>query len=516
MKAKRPRFLRRALKVLLLFIGWMFLFYLWERPVPAAVTDLRFVVSFDSTAHSEPFTGNLYLFFSKNPQQAPRMGPNWFRPEPFLSLPVENWQPDTPLTIRAEDFKRAKTFPRAFDKVDWEGLQVQAVARFNPHAREVGRGAGNGYSNVVTIDAASAQNLIPLRISQLVSEPEFKESKWCKEFVHRSDLLSKFHGRDVEMKAAVLLPESYFDEPERRYPVIYQIPGFSGTHYYYQTDKPVQEENEGGVEFLRVLLNPECELGHHVFADSANNGPVGQALVEEMIPQFDKTYRTIAEPAARFLTGHSSGGWSSLWLQVTYPDFFGGTWSTAPDPVDFRDFQMINLYRDGENMYTDAEGQRRPLARQENRPVLWYQDFADMEWALGYGGQLHSFEAVFSPRGEDGSPRLLWDRETGRVDTEVAETWEAYDIRLILERNWQTLGPKLAGKIHVFMGDADTFYLDGATLLLKKSLQELGSDAVVDIFPGKDHGSLLTQQLRSRIREEMVEAFLRAFPDAGK
>jgi hypothetical protein len=198
---------------------------------------------------------------------------------------------------------------------------------------------------------------------------------------------------------------------------------------------------------------------------------------------------------------------------VTHPDDFAGTWSTAPDPVDFRDFQRINLYRPGENMYVDTAGKRRPLARRGDRVLLWYKGFADMEWTLGYGGQLHSFEAVFSPRGKDGKPLLLWNRKTGRIDTNVAKTWEEYDIRLVLERNWKTLGPQLAGKLHVHVGDQDTFYLDGATVLLKQSLEKLGSDAVVEIHVGKDHGSLMTPQLRARIRREMVATFLKHHPD---
>ncbi len=131
-----------------------------------------------------------------------------------------------------------------------------------------------------------------------------------------------------------------------------------------------------------------------------------------------------------------------------------------------------------------------------------------MEWALGPGGQLHSFEAVFSPRGEDGTPQLIWDRRTGAVDTAVTRHWEKYDIRLILERNWSDLGPKLNGKLHVIMGDQDTFYLEGATILLKESLKQLGSDAEIEIVPGRDHFNLLEKSLLLRIRREMAERFL--------
>ena len=315
------------------------------------------------------------------------------------------------------------------------------------------------------------------------------------------------------MQGAVLLPASYYDQPERRYPAIFEIPGFGGTHLARQPEAPVQELNAGGVEFLRVTLDPSCPLGHHVFANSANNGPVGQSLVSEFVPEFDKLFRTVAAPTARFLTGHSSGGWSSLWLQVAYPDVFGGTWSTSPDPVDFRDFQQINLYRSGENMYRDSAGSRRPLARNGSQVLLWYDDFDHTEEVLGYGGQLHSFEAVFSPRGTDGNPLRLWNRQTGVIDTTLAKTWEKYDIRLVLERQWAQLGPKLAGKLHVIQGELDTFYLDGATRLLKESLARLKSDAVVEMVPGKTHFDLLTTELNQRLRAEIVQTFLQHHPN---
>jgi len=351
---------------------------------------------------------------------------------------------------------------------------------------------------------------VRLTIDQLVPERNFEDAKWSKQCSVRSEKLSAFHHRDVLIKAAVLLPKSYFDQPERRYPTIFNIPGFGGTLFFGRREEPIDEHNPGEIEFLRVTLDPNCPRGHHAFADSDTNGPWATALVTEWLAAFEQQFRAISAPHGRMLTGHSSGGWSSLWLQITHPQMFGGVWSTAPDSVDFRDFQQINVYRDAENAYRDPEGNRRPIARRgADHVVIWLDDFDRMEQVLGHGGQFESFEAVFSPRGAGGQPLPLWNRTDGAIDPAVARTWERYDIRLVLERNWQSLGPQLRGKLHVHMGEHDTFYLDGAARLLKESLEQLGSDAVIEIHPGKDHGSLVTGELRDRIRREMSETVLR-------
>lgn len=464
-----------------------------------------FRVRFTDAVRAEPFTGRVYVLLSQRAPQ-PRTGPEWFHTEPFLARDVVDLKPGEFCEL-SPSTEGVLTYPRRFDDVTLSGFRAQAVVRFSPRERKLGTGPGNGFSDVVVLGSEPGQ--VEFTVDTLQPDRQFQETEWTKLLSVRSTLLSEFHGDEVFLQAAVLLPRSYHDQPDRRYPTIFTIPGFGGTHFDERRNRPVEEHNPGGVEFLRVMLDPSCPLGHHVFADSANNGPVGQALITELIPEFDRRFRSVPEPGARFLTGHSSGGWSSLWLQVTYPESFGGVWSTSPDPVDFHDFQRINLYRPGENMYVDPADQRRPLGRAGGQVLIWYDDFAWMEHVAGPGGQLHSFEAVFSPRGADGTPRLIWDRETGVVDTEVARTWEKYDIRLVLERNWPELGPKLAGKLHVFMGDQDTFYLEGATVLLKESLEKLGSDAVVEIHAGKDHGSLLSRALLERIRTEMAEAYLR-------
>jgi hypothetical protein len=479
--------------------------------VPAA-EPLEFDVRLDPDVAKAPITGRLFVFLSQGLGQ-PRFGPSWFHPQPFFGLDVKAFAPGTTRSIDG----RADGFPQPLKKLKRGRYQVQALLDHDFYSPFPGTGPGNFYSDArwMELDPA-ASGKVELVLRHMVEAPRFPESKWVKEVVLRSPMLSKFHGREVIERAAAVLPASYYDGPQRRYPAVYVVPGFGGSHLGlargYLAGPP--KAAEGEVEFIRVLLSGRCKWGHHEYANSATNGPRGDALVREMIPHIDRQFRTIAAPTARFLTGHSSGGWSSLWLQVSYPETFGGVWSIAPDPVDFRDFSGVNLYADPpQNFYRDAQGRLRPIARRGTEPVLWLEPFCRMDDVLSRGGQMRSFEAVFSPRGPDGLPRKLWDRTTGRIDPEVARAWRKYDIRLVLEQHWPELGPKLRGKLHIVTGELDTFYLEGAVKLLAQTLRKLGSDAVIEIVPGADHGTVLAGDLYGKIRRQMSQAFLKHHPD---
>ncbi|MCI0457956.1 MAG: hypothetical protein L0Z62_13400, partial [Gemmataceae bacterium] len=471
---------------------------------PAAVAQprpLEFHLTYDRGITPGPFTGRVYVMLARNLLTQPPSGPNWFNPEPFFAIDVKDWKPGETRTLDAS----ALGCPQPLGKLQPGKWCATAVLDLDQGARSFSHGDGNGYSvpRFVELDPAST-GPVKLHIERIWKASPFTESARVKLVEIESKLLSAFHRRPTFLRAGVVLPKSYAENKDRRYPIIWEIPGFSGRHTMAHAAAQRNTTEVAGVEMLHVMLDPDCRLGHHVFADSDNNGPCGKALVEELIPHIERTFRGIGAPTARFVTGHSSGGWSSLWLQVAYPDFFGGCWSTAPDPVDFRDFQKVNIYEPGVNLFTDDRGKPRPLGRRGDKVILWYRPFSDMEVVMGRGGQLFSFEAVFSPKTADGTPRPLRDRQTGKVDPETAKAWQRYDIRLVLERNWQTLGPKLAGKIHIYMGEKDNFYLEGATLLLKQSLAKLGSDAVVEIFPGRDHGTLLDAALRRRMAQEMA------------
>ena len=461
-----------------------------------------FEVSYDAKVSPGPVSARVYVMLGPAVgSREPRTGPDWFRPQPFYAVEAKNWKPGEPLVVG----KDAIGFPAPLASLEPGTYRAQAVVRLNPDTHSLGDGEGNAYGPAVKFEVGpdAPEGPAQLVVDTVVPPKPFEETDRLKLVDIPSPILSDFHKRPIRMRAAVVLPEGL--ELGEKVPTVYIIPGFGGDH---RMARGLTRGGRGAYarDMIRVVLDPDCGTGHHVFADSAFNGPRGKALVEEMIPFIEATYPAIPEPGARLLNGHSSGGWSSLWLQVAYPDYFGGTWSTSPDPVTFNDFQRIDLYAPGENTFVDRAGNRRPLARMGGKEVLFVEDFARMEDVIGDGGQLHSFEAVFSPLDSAGRPRPYYDRKTGAVDTEVANAWEKYDILRVLRKNWDTLGPKLGGKLHVYTGEVDTFYLEGAVKLLKEAMAKIGSDAVIEIFPGKDHSNLMDAAMAERLDREMKAA----------
>ena len=397
------------------------------------------------------------------------------------------------------------------DRLEAGAYRAQALIDLDNTTRDFNAGLGNLYSRAVRCELHGARGgSIDLSADRAITNKPPKDTDWVKLVEVRSKLLSEFHGRDTFLRAAVILPSSYSSNATAKFPALYVIPGFGGRHtsaWSWMDSEPGRKwkKGEAASQHFRIVLDPDMPLGHSVFANSANNGPVGDALVSELIPEIERRFRAMAEPRARLLTGHSSGGWSSLWLQVAYPDFFGGCWSTAPDPVDFRAFQTMNIYEDRNGHWT-REGSPRPVARTREKALLTIQQLNQYEYVAGYGGQLDSFDAVFSPRGADGHPRQLIHKVTGAIDRNVAEHWKKYDIRLQLEQSWPASAPKLQGKLHVIAAAWDTFYLDSAVECLKEFLAGKDHGGYVEILPG-DHGSVMTQSVRTRIEGEIARHF---------
>ncbi len=338
-----------------------------------------------------------------------------------------------------------------------------------------------------------------------------------KHFKLQSKLLTGFWGRPTQMDAGVVLPPDH--QKSENLPVCYSIHGFGGSHTSaWRRGARLLEGVKAGTtpRMIYVYLSARCPLGHHVFADSVNNGPVGTALVEELIPALEAEFGAYGKPRGRFLTGHSSGGWSSLWVQVRHPEFFNGVWSTAPDSVDFRDFTGINVY-DWDNAYVDPKGQEIQLMRRDGKFVVSFKSFTQREHSQRqYGGQIASFDAVFSPRGEDGRPQPMFDRETGAIDKAVAKSWVKYDITQVVKKNWASLREPLKDKVHVYMGTLDTFRLEGALYLFAADMKQLGADFDIVFAEGRDHGSLFQPHeklwpkgMLERIHREMWQRFSR-------
>ena len=471
-----------------------------------ATATVSIEVTLDDHLTKAPVSGRLLVFFSKkNP--TPITGPNWLAPEPFTGIDVFDWKPGTTLTIPVD----SAAYPSALTRIPAGAYFVQAVLKRNLNFANAKDGVGNLYSRSQKINLDSRYlNTVKCSLAKAIATPARLKIPTAKIVSRRSELLSAFHGRDIVDRALVLLPPSYRTNPQKTYPVYYEITGFVPTIEDVLKDHRSSEVAADGVEFIHVYLTGQCQWGHHVYANSQTNGPRGDALVKEMIPAIDAQFRTVAKPYARLLGGHSSGGWSSLWLQTHYPKFFGGVWSTAPDPVDFHDWQGTDLYDKSPNVFRTPDGRRRPLAIDGDRPILWYEDFSKMDDVLERGGQLRSFEAVFSPRGDDGLPMKCWNRDTGKVNPAVVSHWKQYDISDYLGSNWDSLKGDLDNKIHVFIGEDDTYLLTGAVRLLKQRLQGLGSDAEIQILRNGNHFNLFESGLREYIFRAMAEKFTRA------
>ena len=418
----------------------------------------------------------------------------------------------------------ARAYPGAFSSAKTDTYQFMAVLDPDHSYARSGQDAGDIYSAVVLAKGLTPSETEPvqLRLSKVTpARPARADTESVKlaEFV--SPALSKFWGRPITMRAGVVLPPGFVAGDSKRYPAVYHVHGFGGSHLMAWTQGaaiPAMIKEGKRFEAIHVYLDASFHTGHHVFADSANNGPWGHALTKEFIPFLEEKYHLAPAPGARFLTGHSSGGWSTLWLQVAYPDFFGGTWPTSPDPVDFRSFTGVDATPGSkQNAYRTKTGEVLNLVRRGGKNIASFDEYTKQEVVEGdYGGQIASFEWVFSPKGDDGRPMKLFNRATGEQNPAVQEAWKKYDIRRVLDENWAELGPKLRGKIHLACGSEDTFHLEEAVYMLCDFLKSKGMEDSCLIVPGRDHLNLFPSHekypdgLLGKIDGEMGAAWSKA------
>jgi hypothetical protein len=381
---------------------------------------------------------------------------------------------------------------------------AQALFDCNPDLRFLGA-PGNLYSQPQKIhfDPALGGSW-KLDLTQQIPPEQLPPDTDQIKFVKiQSRRLSQFYRRPIFLRAGVILPRDYASNPARRYPLWVRIAGLNGR--YTGVLRQMREASgfrktwlaDDTPRLILLQLDGAGPNGDPYYVNSANNGPFGDALVEELIPHVEATFRAVGQPRARFLSGTSTGGWVCLALQIFYPDFFNGAWSSCPDPVDFRALELVNIYQD-DYAYVNRYGNERPSARDANGDVkLTMRHEVGIENLLGRGNsytlsgeQWGDWNAVFGPRDADGRPVPLWDPQTGRINHAVAEQWKQYDLRLVLEANWKTLGPKLRGKLHIAAGEADTYFLNNAVHLLDRFLAQADPPFAGKIVygPGQPHG----------------------------
>jgi hypothetical protein len=424
----------------------------------------------------------------------------------IAALEVARLAPGATVNLDAD----VSAFPTPFSQLEPGHYALQAVLDRDHSYNYTSRGSGDLVSGVVEMDLPGDASQ-PLTLATVVPEsdplqplsnvpaairevyPAARADIHTIDFV--SPALSNFWGRPVTMHGWVVTPPDYAAHPGRRYPVVYYTQGFGGSLRSLH-DVGVARWNEmktgKAPSMIWVGIDQSSPGGTSEFVNSVNNGPWGQALTAELIPDLERHYRMDAKPSGRFLTGHSSGGWAALWLQVNYPRLFGGAWPTSPDPSDFHSFLGIDLYAPGANVYRKPDGSPWPLAQDKGQMLVSIEDYTRREVVVGaYGGQLASFEWVFSPRGADGLPVPMFDRTTGAVDAMVMSYWKGhYDVAERLRRHWPELRRDLDGKIHLTVGSADNFHLDAAARLLEATMKGLGARTDFRYVEGRGHFDL--------------------------
>ena len=461
---------------------------------------LRFEVTLDPSLPAQP-PGRLLVVMASSDRVEPRrlIGRTGRTATPTVGVDVPALAPGDRVILDAT----AAAFPiEGLADLPAGEYHVQAVLDTNRDIRSPGA-PGSLYSEPMQVALEPAQNEpVRLTLSRRIPDEQLPPDEEYLRFIKiRSDLLTQFHGRPIYVRAGVILPPGFEQEPERRYPLRVHIGGY-GSRYtrvgsMMRPGSPFRAAWLAADAPRMVLLHLDGAgpNGDPYQVNSANNGPYGDAVTQELIPYVEHEFRGIGEPHARVLDGGSTGGWVSLALQIFYPDFFNGAWASCPDGVDFSAFQLVDIYS-GDSAYVDEQGHELPSARNRNGRVRFtMRHEVQMENVLGRGDswtmsgrQWGAWNAAYGPRGQDGRPVPLWDPETGVIDRSVTRHWEPYDLRLVLEQHWDELAPKLRGKLNIWVGEMDDYYLNNAVHLLDEFLQTKPSiDARIAFGPDRGH-----------------------------
>ena len=481
-------------------------------------------IRFENGIIDKPMDGRMFLLISTNDKAEPRFQVS---DDPGTQLvygmDIEGMQGMDKVTFQGHDFgyplEKLSDLPAGdyyvqglFHVYETFNLSTGHTVKLpmdNGEGQQWNRSPGNLYSMPKKVKVGPGEK-IEIRLTEIIppiNPPQ--DTKYIKHIKMKSEKLSQFWGRDMELGANILLPEGFDEHPEAHYPLIIFHGHFPYSFGGFRTEPPdenlepqyssrfkldgynIIQQQEAydfyqkwiSKEFPRVIImevqHPTPYYDDSYAVNSASMGPYGDAITYELVPYVEEMFRGIGEGWSRFTYGGSTGGWEALAVQVMYPNEYNGCFAACPDPIDFRAYTVVDIYKDKNAYY--VEGDHRKVLRPGIRDYLGHiksnlRDMNYRELALGTksrsGQQWDIWEAVYSPQGEDGYPVRLWDKKSGEIDHEVAEYWkENYDLRYILERDWDKLGPELQGKIHIYCGEMDNYYLNNAVYLMEEFLE---------------------------------------------
>jgi hypothetical protein len=510
----------------------------------------------------EPLDGRLLLLLSVDPSKEPRFQiEEGTKSQQVFGIDASGWKGGESLVFDS----KAVGYPRvSLADVPTGTYRVQALLhRYETFRRKDGhvvqlpmdrgegqawsKAPGNLYSAVreIKVDPAE-QKPIALVLDQIIApiKPP-ADTEWVKHERIKSRLLSEFWGRPMYLGAHVLLPQGWAEHPKARYPLMINHGHFPEDFDGFRTEEPDANLAPDYSDRFRLkgYNRLQQQLAHQLYKDwtspgfprvlaieiqhanpyyddsyavnSENLGPYADAIQQELIPYLERKYRAIGSGWARFVYGGSTGGWEALAVQVKYPDFYNGAFAACPDPIDFRAYGSVNVYEDRNAYAVDAAFKQTPRIAMRDylgRPVATLEEVNRLEFVLGpnsrSGGQWDIWQAVFSPVGADGYPKPIWNKRTGEIDRSVASYWrENYDLVHIMQRDWEKgLGEKLRGKIHLYVGELDNYYLENAVYLAQEFLESTRNpkfEGVIDYGRRAEHcwnGDHTRPNAESRLR----------------
>lgn len=510
------------------FLPFVFLIGMQCSPSGDTKSPLKFSVSFTKEMSDQAQDGRLLLLLSANDKAEPRFQINdGLETQLVFGVDVDAMKPGQDIIIDESAFgfpiQSLKSIPSGayfvqalINRYETFNLKTGHTVKLPPdqgEGQQWNSKPGNFYSKPVKVNVDLTKNeIIKVVMDQKIPTVEIpKDTKYVKHIKVQSKMLSEFYGKPMYVGAHVLLPEGFDDHPQAHYPLMIYHGHFPSDFGGFSTEPPdpkmdttdyiarfgiygynkfqkqeahnfyKQWTSKNFPRFLLIEVQHATPYYDDSYAvNSASMGPWGDAIMKELLPEIETKFRGIGQGWARFTYGGSTGGWEALAVQMFYPDDFNGCFAACPDPIDFRAFCLVDIYKDKNAYWYDSQFKKLPRPAHRNylgQIQNTMQETNHYELALGThsrsGQQWDIWEAVYSPQGEDGYPKRIFNKETGVIDKTVAEYWkENFDLRHILERDWKTLGPKLEGKIHIYCGDMDNYYLNNAVYLMEDFLKK--------------------------------------------